>query len=161
MVIINLSTMAIQQYVHLGNGVGQESPTYSPDGTQLWMGTNTGYAKYAVAADGSVGSPVTITLPTVNSELPLVGKAVFSADGSTVYGAVNGQNTVVAMNASTGAVTQTWNVGNAPRDLLLVGSKLYVSDEGGRTATPATPRSTPTAPRFPRATSPVPAPPAR
>ena len=31
--------------------------------------------------------------------------------------------------------TQTWNVGNAPRDLLLVGSKLYVSDEGGRTAT--------------------------
>ena len=135
MVIINLSTMAIQQYVRFGSGVGQESPTYSPDGSALWMGTNTGYAKYAVAADGSVGSPVTITLPTVNGELPLVGKAVFSADGSTVYAAVNGQNTVVAMNASTGAVTQTWNVGNAPRDLLLVGSKLYVSDEGGRTAT--------------------------
>ena len=136
MVIINLSTMAIQQYVHFGAGVGQESPTYSPDGATLWMGTNTGYAKYAVAADGSVSSPVTITLPTVNSELPLVGKAVFSADGSTVYAAVNGQNTVVAMNASTGAVTQTWNVGNAPRDLLFVGSKLYVSDEGGRTAAP-------------------------
>jgi YVTN family beta-propeller protein len=135
MVIINLTTMAIQQYVHFGNGVGQESPTYSPDGSSLWMGTNNGYAKYAVAADGSVSSPVTITLPTVGTELPLVGKAVFSADGSTVYAAVNGQNTVVAMNAATGAVTQTWNVGNAPRDLLLVGSKLYVSDEGGRTAT--------------------------
>ena len=135
MVIINLSTMAIQQYVHFGNGTGQESPTYSPDGSSLWMGTNNGYAKYAVAADGSVSSPVTITLPTVGTELPLVGKAVFSADGSTVYAAVNGQNTVVAMNAATGAVTQTWNVGNAPRDLLLVGSKLYVSDEGGRTAT--------------------------
>jgi YVTN family beta-propeller protein len=137
MVIINLSTMAIQQYVHFGKGVGQESPTYSPDGTSLWLGTNTGYADYAVAADGSVSNPVTITLPTVNSELPLVGKAVFSADGSTVYAAVNGQNTVVALNASTGAVTQTWNVGNAPRDLLLAGSKLYVSDEGGRTATAA------------------------
>ena len=86
-------------------------------------------------ADGSISDPVAITLPTVNGALPLVGKAVFSADGTTVYSAVNGQNTVVAINASTGAVTQTWNVGNAPRDLLLVGSKLYVSDEGGRTAT--------------------------
>jgi len=135
MVIVNLATMAIQQYVHFGKGVGQESPTYSPDGTRLWMGTNTGYANYAVAADGSVSNPVTITLPAVGTELPLPGKAVFSADGSTVYAAVNGQNTVVAINGSTGAVTQTWNVGNAPRDLLLVGSKLYVSDEGGRTAT--------------------------
>jgi YVTN family beta-propeller protein len=135
MVIINLSTMTIQQYVRFGKGVGQESPTYSPDGTQLWMGTNTGYANYAVAADGSVSNPVAITLPTVGTELPLVGKAVFSADGSTVYAAVNGQNTVAAINAATGVVQQTWNVGNAPRGLLLVGSKLYVSDEGGRTAT--------------------------
>jgi YVTN family beta-propeller protein len=135
MVIINLSTMAIQQYVRFGKGVGQESPTYSPDGTQLWMGTNTGYAKYTVAADGSISSPVNITIPTVNGELPLVGKAVFSADGSTVYAAVNGQNTVVALNASTGDIKQTWNVGNAPRDLLLAGGKLYVSNEGGRTAT--------------------------
>jgi YVTN family beta-propeller protein len=135
MVIINLSTMAIQQYVHFGKGVGQESPTYSPDGTQLWMGTNTGYAVYTVAADGSVSSPVTITIPTVSGKLPLAGKAVFSADGSTVYAAINGQNTVDALSASSGAIEQTWNVGNAPRDLLVVGSKLYVSNEGGRTTT--------------------------
>lgn len=133
-VIIDLPTMTIQQYVHFGNGVGQESPTYSLDGTQLWMGTNTGYAKYTVAADGSISSPASITIPTVNGELPLVGKAVFSADGSTVYAAVNGQNTVDTINVSTGAVEQTWNVGNAPRDVVLVGNKLFVSDEGGRTA---------------------------
>jgi len=50
---------------------------------------------------------------------------VFSPDGSTVYSAVNGQNTVVAINAATGAIEQTWAVGNAPRDLALVGGKLY------------------------------------
>jgi YVTN family beta-propeller protein len=59
---------------------------------------------------------------------------VFSPDGSTVYSAVNGQNTVVAVNAATGAIQQTWTVGNAPRDMVKVGSKLYVSNEGGRPA---------------------------
>src|SRR5262249_57169239 len=46
----------------------------------------------------------------------------------------NGQNTVMALNPSTGAIQQTWNVGIAPRELAFVGSKLYVSDEGGRRA---------------------------
>jgi YVTN family beta-propeller protein len=71
----------------------------------------------------------------VGSKEALVGQAVFSADGKTVYAAVNGQNTVVSIDASTGAIEQTWNVGNAPRDMVLVGGKLYVSDEGGRAAT--------------------------
>src|SRR5262249_22199944 len=48
----------------------------------------------------------------------------------------NGQNTVMALNPSTGAIQQTWNVGIAPRELAFVGSKLYVSDEGGRRAQP-------------------------
>jgi YVTN family beta-propeller protein len=51
-----------------------------------------------------------------------------------VYSAVNGQNRVVAINAATGAIEQSWKVGNAPRDLVLAGSKLYVSNEGGRPA---------------------------
>jgi len=65
-----------------------------------------------------------------------VGQAVFSPDGSTVYSAVNGQNRVVAINAATGAIQQSWAVGNAPREIVMVGTKLYVSNEGGRPAKP-------------------------
>ena len=133
--IVNLSNWTVQQYTSPGGSdVGQESPTYSPDGTQLWVGRNNGYTKFTVNPDGSLSNPVQISIPAQGAKQALVGKAVFSPDGSTVYSAVNGQNTVVAINAATGAIEQTWNVGNAPRDLVLAGSKLYVSNEGGRPA---------------------------
>jgi YVTN family beta-propeller protein len=135
--VVDLTNWTVQQYTSPGGGdVGQESPTYSPDGAQLWVGRNNGYTKFTVNPDGSLSSPVQIPIPKQNGAAALVGKAVFSPDGSTVYGAVNGQNTVVAINASTGAIEQAWNVGNAPVDLVLAGSKLYVSNEGGRTAKP-------------------------
>ena len=63
----------------------------------------------------------------------------YSPDGSTLYAAVNGQNTVVAIDPATGAIEQTWAVGIAPRQLRFVGTKLYVSDEGGRQASPGEP----------------------
>jgi YVTN family beta-propeller protein len=133
--IVDLKNWTVQQYVNgVGNSVGQEGPTYSPDGTQLWLGQNNGYTKFTVNPDGTLSNPTSISIPAQNGEAPLVGAAVFSPDGSTVYSAVNGQNHVVAINAATGAIEQSWNVGNAPRDMVLVGSKLYVSNEGGRPA---------------------------
>jgi YVTN family beta-propeller protein len=135
--IVNLSNWTVQQYTSPGGSdVGQESPTYSPDGSQAWVGRNNGYTKFTVNPDGSLSNPVQISIPAQGGKQALVGKAVFSPDGSTVYSAVNGQNTVVAINAATGAIEQTWNVGNAPRDMVLAGSKLYVSNEGGRPAKP-------------------------
>lgn len=119
-----------------GNDVGQEGPTYSPDGKQLWLGRTDGYTKFTVNADGSVTNPVTVPIPADGPKHALVGAAVFSADGATVYAAVNGQNRVVAINAATGAVQQSWPVGNAPRGMVQVGNSLYVSNEGGRPARP-------------------------
>ncbi|WP_330341957.1 bifunctional YncE family protein/alkaline phosphatase family protein [Streptomyces sp. NBC_00557] len=116
------------------NSVGQEGPTYSPDGKQLWLGQTDGYTKFTVNPDGTVANPVAVRIPADGSQRALVGAAVFSADGSTVYSAVNGQNRVVAIDTATGAVKQSWSVGNAPRDLVQVGDKLYVSNEGGRPA---------------------------
>ncbi|MEU7301389.1 alkaline phosphatase family protein [Streptomyces sp. NPDC007206] len=116
------------------NSVGQEGPTYSPDGRQLWLGQTDGYTRFTVNPDGTVADPVSIKIPADGSKHALVGQAVFSADGSTVYSAVNGQNRVVAIDTATGAVKQSWSVGNAPRDLVQVGDKLYVSNEGGRPA---------------------------
>jgi YVTN family beta-propeller protein len=126
--------------------VGQEGPTYSPDGKFLWLPQTNGLTRFAVNANGTLGEATSIPLPAKDitpietsglSQLSaLPGKSVFSADGSTLYVPVNGQNTVVALDAATGEVRQTWDVGIAPRAVTLVGNKLYVSNEGGRQARP-------------------------
>ncbi|MGW2936100.1 alkaline phosphatase family protein [Streptomyces sp. NPDC001156] len=143
--IVDLKNWQVQQLVGnnaaadlriKGNDVGQEGPTYSPDGSQLWLGQTDGYTKFTVNPDGSLANPKTVKIAAMGSKHALVGQPVFSADGSTVYSAVNGQNRVVAINAATGAIQQSWAVGNAPRGMVKVGSKLYVSNEGGRPAQP-------------------------
>jgi YVTN family beta-propeller protein len=127
--------------------VGQEGPTYSPDGKFLWLPEQDAVTRFPVNPDGTLGTPTRFSLPTVGSHLSgnsrtptpnsaLVGQMTYSPDGSTLYAALNGQNTVVALDPSTGAVEHTWNVGIAPRELAFVGDKLYVSDEGGRQARP-------------------------
>ncbi|WP_026423259.1 bifunctional YncE family protein/alkaline phosphatase family protein [Actinokineospora inagensis] len=141
--IVDLKSWKVQQLVGNsasanlripGNDVGQEGPTYSPDGKTLWLPQTDGYRRFAVNPDGTVANPTFVTIAADGPKHALVAQAVFSADGSTVYAAVNGQNRVVALDAATGTIKQSWAVGNAPRDLVLVGSKVYVGNEGGRTA---------------------------
>ncbi|MFG1825086.1 bifunctional YncE family protein/alkaline phosphatase family protein [Microbispora bryophytorum] len=145
LVIVDLKDWKVQQVVGnnaaanlriTDNLVGQEGPTYSPDGSQLWLGRADGFTRFTVNPDGSLAAPVNVTIAAQGSKRALVGEPVFSADGKTVYVAVNGQNRVVAMDAATGAIQQSWAVGNAPRDMVMVGTKLYVSNEGGRPARP-------------------------
>ncbi|WP_405067154.1 bifunctional YncE family protein/alkaline phosphatase family protein [Kribbella sp. NBC_01510] len=146
--IIDLKNWKVQQYVGNnaaadlripGNDIGQEGPTYSPDGSQLWLGQADGYRRFTVNQDGSLANPTFVTIAADGAKRALVGEAVFSADSSTVYSAVNGQNRVVAIDTATGTVKQSWAVGNAPRDMVVVGNKLYVSNEGGRPAKPGDP----------------------
>ncbi len=121
----------------LSNGtVGQEGPVYSPDGKYLWLSEQDGLTRFAVNTDGTLGPATSVPLAKVGGLSALPGKPVYSADGSTLYVPVNGQNTVEALNPTTGAVEQTWNVGIAPREIALVGRKLYVSNEGGRKPLP-------------------------
>ncbi|MDH6489484.1 phosphoesterase [Streptomyces sp. SAI-127] len=143
LVIMDLATGQVKQKIGANAAddlrissaaVGQEGPAYSPDGKQLWLGQADGYTRFTVNADGTLADPTAVPIPAVGTQHALVGAAVFSADGSTVYSAVNGQNRVVALDATTGTVTQSWAVGNAPRGLALVDGKLYVSNEGGRPA---------------------------
>jgi YVTN family beta-propeller protein len=121
------------------NTVGQESPLYSPGGEFLWMPNATGITRFPVNADGSLGAGTKITIPTVGGQEALTAGMAYSPDGSTLYAAVNGQNRVVAIDPATGTIKQTWDVGIAPRQLRFVGTKLYVSDEGGRMARPGEP----------------------
>ncbi|MGW3954814.1 alkaline phosphatase family protein [Streptomyces sp. NPDC004752] len=145
LVIVDLKTRQVVQRVGnsatvdlkiTGKDVGQEGPTYSPDGKQLWLGRTNGYTKFTVNADGTLANPVSVSIPADGPRHALASAAVFSADGATVYAAVNGQNRVVAIDTSTGTIKQSWATGNAPRGMVQVGSKLYVSNEGGRPAEP-------------------------
>src|SRR6478672_9498374 len=121
------------------NTVGQEGPIYSPDGKFLWMPNATGLTRFPVNADGTLGSGTKVSIPTADGRQALTAGLTYSPDGSTLYAAVNGQNSVVAIDPTAGTVTHTWDVGIAPRQLKLVGTKLYVSDEGGRRAVPGEP----------------------
>jgi YVTN family beta-propeller protein len=145
MTIVDLKNWQVRQVVGnsasadlkiSGNDVGQEGPSYSPDGKTLWMAQTDGYTRFTVHPDGTVANPTFVSIPADGPKHGLPAQAVFSADGSTVYSAVNGQNRVVAINAATGAIEQSWAVGIAPRDLVRIGTKIYVGNEGGRTAVP-------------------------
>ncbi|WP_329484249.1 phosphoesterase [Kribbella sp. NBC_01484] len=145
MAIVDLKKLKLQEYVGnneaadlkiSGNDVGQEGPTYSPDGKQLWLGQANGYTRFTVNPDGSVSNPTTVAIPAQGGKQALVGAAVFSTDGKTVYSAVNGQNRVFAIDTTTGTILQSWTVGTAPRGMIMVGNKLYVTNEGGRAAKP-------------------------
>ncbi|MDQ2852262.1 MAG: bifunctional YncE family protein/alkaline phosphatase family protein, partial [Actinomycetota bacterium] len=143
--IVDLSTYKIVWRVGSAAGVdqkiadgsvGQEGPTYSPDGKFLWLPETNGLMRFAVNKNGTLGTATPFALPQLGTQSPLPGKSVYSTDGSTLYVPANGQNRVLALNATTGAIKRTWTVGTAPRELALVGGKLYVSNEGGRTALP-------------------------
>lgn len=138
--IIDLSSGKVIQTV--GNGkpylsedesVGADGPLYSPDGTHLWVPTATAIVRLTVdPATGMVSNPVTISLPTSGpGGAALPSGMALSADGSTLYVALNGYNTLGVIDTATNTLVNQISVGNAPRQVVLVGNDAYVSNEGG------------------------------
>lgn len=122
-------------YQHITDGsVGQEGPVFSPDGKFVYEPVAGGILRYPFNPDGSLGTATAISIPNAGDKQALTAGMAFSRDGSTLYAAVNGQNAVVAIDPTSGTVKQTFSTGIAPRQLKLVGTKLYVSNEGGRRA---------------------------
>ena len=122
-------------YLTISDGtVGQEGPVFSHDGKFLFAPVATGIVRYPFNADGSLGAGTKISIPTAGGLKALTAGMAFSADGATLYAAVNGQNTVIAIDPAAGTIKQTFTVGIAPRQLKFVGNTLYVSNEGGRQA---------------------------
>src|SRR5215475_13929964 len=116
---VGSATGSVNQTLSDGT-VGQVGPTYSPDGKFLWLPEQDAITRFPVNADGTLGTPTRFPLPRVGTHLSgnartptpdsaLVAQMTFSPDGSTLYAALNGQNSVVAINPSTGVVEQTWN----------------------------------------------------
>ena len=109
---------------------------FSPDGSRLYLANVVGDLKvFSVSRDHEISPLFSIALPAVDglehtNEIP-AGLAV-SADGRKLYVAFNLSNRAAEIDAATGHILRTWDVGVAPLDVALAGHKLYVSNWGGR-----------------------------
>ena len=109
---------------------------FSPDGYRIYLSNVNGDIKvFSVGKDKKVSPLVSLPLPpsdvpSRSAEIP-AGIAV-SADGKTIYVALNLSNRLIELDTTTGKVLRTWNVGLAPLDVVLAGNKAFVSNWGGR-----------------------------
>jgi YVTN family beta-propeller protein len=110
--------------------------TFSPDGSRIYLANVNGDIKvFDVGKDHKIAALFSIPLPPANApgrkeEIP-AGIAV-SPDGKKLYVALNLSNRLAELDAVTGRVLRTWNVGVAPFDVALARRKIYVSNWGGR-----------------------------
>jgi YVTN family beta-propeller protein len=119
--------------------LGQISYTglaFSPDGSRIFLSNVKGSVEvFTVNRAGHIAGLFSITLPPVpglkrTEEIPS-GIAI-SADGKKLYVCGNLSNRLLELDAGSGAVLRTWNVGVAPYEVVLVGGKAFVSNWGGR-----------------------------
>lgn len=118
---------------------GQVSYTglvFSPEGSRVYLANVNGSVKvFGVEHGTNVVGLFTMPLPAADApgrkaEIPS-GLAV-SPDGKRLYVCGNLSNRLLELDATTGAVLRTWDVGVAPYDVVLVRGKAYVSNWGGR-----------------------------
>ncbi|HTV75971.1 MAG TPA: beta-propeller fold lactonase family protein, partial [Candidatus Baltobacteraceae bacterium] len=109
---------------------------FSPDGSRIYLSNVNGDIKVFEVGEDEIISPLfSFALPPANApmragEIP-AGIAV-SADGKKIYVAGNLSNRLLELDAATGKVLRTWDVGVAPFDVVLCKNKIYVSNWGGR-----------------------------
>ena len=109
---------------------------FSTDGSRIYMANVNGDIKvFGVGKDEKVSPLFSLALPPAfapkrTNEIP-AGIAV-SRDGKIIYIAGNLSNRLLELDAATGNVLRTWDVGVAPFDVVLCKNKIYVSNWGGR-----------------------------
>ena len=108
---------------------------FAPDGRRLYMSNVHGSVKVFAVTDGIVAPSHAIPLPPANApqrkeEIP-AGLAV-SADSSRLYVCGNLSNRLHEIDAGSGEVLRSFDVGVAPFDVVLAGGKAFVSNWGGR-----------------------------
>ncbi|MFO0896840.1 MAG: bifunctional YncE family protein/alkaline phosphatase family protein [Pirellulales bacterium] len=113
---------------------------FSPEGRRIYLSNVSGSIKvFGVEAQGQVSPSHTIPLPQANAprrkeEIP--SGLALSADGGKLYVCGNLSNRLLELDAQTGKVLRTFDVGVAPYDVALAGGKAFVSNWGGRRPTP-------------------------
>jgi YVTN family beta-propeller protein len=128
--VVDLATAkVVQQLRPAASGVASFGGiVYAPDGKRLYASAIDAVVEASVAADGSLTTGRRLLV----GQYP-TGLAV-SSDGATLYAALNTKNAVAIVDLASGAVRAQVPVGNAPQAVLVVGTKLYVANQGGRVA---------------------------
>ena len=109
---------------------------FSPHGRRVYLANVNGSIKvFGVDEQHKLAPLFTIPLPFVKAvgrtnEIP-AGLAL-SPDGRRLYVALNLSNRLGEFDADTGQLLRSWEVGVAPYDVVLSGTKAYVSNWGGR-----------------------------
>ena len=116
--------------------VSSTSLVFAPDGRRLVLSNVNGSLKvFAVAPDGTVTPSHSVPLPLANAprrKEDIPSGLTFSPDGARLYVCGNLSNQLFELDATTGKVRRTFPVGVAPYAVVLVGTKAYVSNWGGR-----------------------------
>jgi len=117
---------AIQSYTGL---------VFASDGRRLSMSNVHGSVKVFAVDGDSITPSHSIQLPPANAperarEIP--SGLAMSADGGRLYVCGNLGNRLFEIDAVTGAVLRTFDVGVAPYDVVLTGGRAFVSNWGGR-----------------------------
>jgi len=142
-------------YANEDGTIGTDGPLWSPDGSTIWVPQTDYLDKYTydsgtgkwsqadaiwLCATGTQANPAPDCDTygpgdRAGSDQP-AGMAL-SADGSKLYVALTGSDTLGVIDTATDQLIQQIPVGNAPRQVVLSadGSTAYVSNEGGRPAT--------------------------
>ena len=111
---------------------------FSPHGRRVYLANVNGSVKVFGVDDQHKLAPLfTIPLPevkTVDRKAEIPAGLVLSPDGRKLYIALNLSNRLGEFDAETGKLLRTWDVGVAPYDAVLKGTKAYVSNWGGRRA---------------------------
>ena len=109
---------------------------FSPDGSRIYLSTASGTLRvFPVSQKHVVRYPFLLPVPEAKApkqkkEIP-TGLAV-SADSARLYVVGNLGNKLHELEAQTGRVLHSWDTGVAPYEVVLVGTKAYVSNLGGR-----------------------------
>jgi YVTN family beta-propeller protein len=113
---------------------------FTPNGRRIFMSNVMGSIKvFNVDPDGTVGPSHTIHLPPADA--PRRGEEIpsglaLSADGGRLYVCGNLSNRLLEIDPAVKKVVRTFDVGVAPFDVVLAGSKAFVSNWGGRRPRP-------------------------
>jgi YVTN family beta-propeller protein len=147
---------AADPYANEDGTVSSDPPVWSSDGASIWVSQTDYLDKFSFdpstmataqtadiwlcgqgsASPSDAGPGCDSYGPGVANGAYIPSGAALSADGSKLYVAFNGANTLGVIDTATNTLIQQIPVGNAPRQVVISadGKTAYVSNEGGRPA---------------------------
>ena len=130
-----------------GSGdIGVGGLLYSPDGKVLWATQSKNLLKFTVAEDGTLSAPVVIPIPTdgpgatptsadKTPASPLPSDLAWTSDHSAILVVLDGYNRLATPGPASNTVTAISATGVGPRDVTVIGTHAFVSNEAGRQPT--------------------------